>query len=136
MKPIFVDTSALIAIGNARDQFHQQAARLLREYVLAKRRFVTTNAVLFELTNAFSAVLYKPLAIRLFDLPDESKTWTVVIVDRLLLDKGMEKFKRMQNKDWGLVDCISMIIAQESGMTEIFTNDHHFEQAGLTITLK
>jgi predicted nucleic acid-binding protein len=136
MKPIFVDTSALIALGNARDQFHHQATRLFKAYMLANRRFVTTNAVIFELTNAFSAAQYKSLAIRLFDLIYGSKAWTVVIVDQPLMEKGMEKFKQVQDKDWSLVDCMSMIIAREAAITEIFTNDHHFEQAGLTITLK
>lgn len=67
MNSIFVDISALNAIGNARDQYHNQAKTILKELILTKRQFITTNAVILELTNAFSAVRYKPLAIRLID---------------------------------------------------------------------
>jgi len=31
---------------------------------------------------------------------------------------------------------MSILIAREMGITEIFTADHHFEQAGLRILLK
>ena len=136
MKPLFVDTSALIALGNGRDQFHAQAVMLFKEYSAEKRRFVTTNAILLEMTNAFSAAPYKPLAIRLFELIETSPAWTVVMIDRGLMARGWAKFEQMADKDWSLVDCISMIVAQDAGMTEIFTNDHHFQQAGLIMTLK
>ena len=52
------------------------------------------------------------------------------------MKKGISRFKQMSDKDWSVVDCISMIMAEESDITEIFTNDHHFEQAGFTILLK
>ena len=74
MSPIFVDTSALIALGNTRDQFHQQAQEIFKELVLAKNRFITTNAIIFELTNAFSSVQYKSIAIKLIDMINNSKS--------------------------------------------------------------
>ena len=136
MKPVFVDTSALIALGNARDHFHNQATKLLRELLTFKRQFFTTNAVILEFTNAFSAVRYKPLAIRLIDLIYSTKAWKVVMIDDRLMEKGIEKFKQMNDKDWSVVDCIGMMLTKDFGITEIFTNDHHFEQAGFTILLK
>ncbi len=42
----------------------------------------------------------------------------------------------MEDKGWGLVDCTSIVLAKEMGINEIFTTDHHFEQAGFTILLK
>ena len=56
MKPVFIDTSALIAIGNRRDVFHSQALKIKNELKQSRRNFVTTNAVLLEFGNAFSAV--------------------------------------------------------------------------------
>ena len=55
MKAIFADTSAVIALGNASDRFHAQATRLFKTFVTNKQPFVTTNAVIFEMMNAFSA---------------------------------------------------------------------------------
>ena len=135
MKPIFVDTSALIALGNASDRFHDHATRLFKAYVIEKQPFITTNAVIFEMMNAFSAARYKPFALRLFDLISTTPTWKLVIIDAPLMKKGVQRFRLMRDKDWSLVDCISMIVAEEAKIFDIFTNDHHFEQAGLNILL-
>jgi predicted nucleic acid-binding protein len=136
MSPIFVDTSALIALGNTRDQFHLQAKEIFKELVLARNRFLTTNAVIFELTNAFSAVQYKSIAIKLIDMINNSRGWSVITIDDDLMTKGISRFRKMHDKDWSLVDCISMIISEDIGCTNIFSNDHHFEQAGFVILLK
>jgi len=136
MNLIFVDTSALIALGNKKDQFHLQATKVFKQLVLAKMNFITTNAIIFELTNAFSAVQYKPVAIKQCDLINNSKSWTLITIDEELMKKGLSRFRQVDDKDWSLVDCISMIIAEEIGITKIFSNDHHFEQAGFTILLK
>ena len=78
----------------------------------------------------------KPLAIRLIDLIQNSSAWTTTIADASLMERGFEKFRKMQDKDWSLVDCISMIVANDLNITEVFSNDHHFEQAGFSILLK
>ena len=57
MKPIFVDTSALIALGNKKDSFHQQAIEIRNQLKSQNRNFITTNAVLLEFGNAFSSKL-------------------------------------------------------------------------------
>ncbi len=46
------------------------------------------------------------------------------------MERGLKHFAQRADKDWSLVDCISMLIAEDFGCAEIFTNDHHFEQAG------
>lgn len=135
MTSVFVDTSALIALGNRRDRFHESALRLFDEYEL-KRHFVTTTAVILELLNTFSAVKYKQIAGRLIDMIYESENWTVITVAQRLMKEGIAMFKKMKDKDWSLVDCLSMIIAEKRGINEIFTNDHHFEQADFKILLK
>ena len=33
-------------------------------------------------------------------------------------------------KEWGLTDCTSFVVMMESQITQAFTSDHHFEQAG------
>ena len=136
MKSVLVDTSALIALGNIRDQFHAKAKKVFKELVITKSHFLTTNAVILELTNAFSDVKYKPIAIRLLNLIEKSNNWTVITIDEEMMKKGINRFKQMKDKDWSVVDCISMIIAEDSDIIKIFTNDHHFVQAGFIILLQ
>ena len=71
----------------------------------------------------------------MLDLIEKSENWTVITIDDKLMKKGVSKFKQMNDKDWSLVDCISMIISKDFDIANIFTNDHHFEQAGFKILL-
>ena len=52
-----------------------------------------------------------------------------------MMQKGYELYRKMGDKEWGLVDCTSIVVSREMGITEIFTTDRHFEQAGFAILL-
>ena len=136
MGSIFVDTAALIALGNRQDQWHAQAISMSRQLTLAGCRFLTTDAVLLEVGNTFSRVAYKPAALRLIETARESPRWRCVASDRVLVDRGLALFRQMTDKDWSLTDCISVVVAREQGLQQIFTTDHHFTQAGFEILLR
>ena len=40
------------------------------------------------------------------------------------------------DKTWGLVDSCSMVVMEQQDMSDVFTNDHHFEQAGFRCLLR
>lgn len=136
MKPVFVDTSALIAIGNKRDAFHRQALEIKEYLRRSERDFVITGAILLEFGNAFSPVALKPSAIKIIESVRQSEKWKKVSIDEKITDRAFELYKQMKDKDWGLVDCTSIVVARDMEITEIFTTDHHFEQAGFVILLK
>lgn len=133
---VFVDSSALIALGNRRDEYHKLAKKRFKEIEDAKKKFITTHGVILEVANTFSSAKYKPIAIRLIEHVSQSEKWKIRNIDNELMEKGVEEFKRMKDKDWSLVDCISIIISKEHQIIDVMTNDHHFEQAGFTILLK
>lgn len=135
MKQVFVDTSALIALGNARDAFHIAARQVNHELQRRNAHFITTVVVVFEFANAFSPVRLRRTAISLIEALRASERWTCVELDEGLFQKAFDRYKQVQDKEWGLVDCLSMVVAQEAGVLEVFTTDHHFEQAGFTILL-
>ena len=136
MKPIFVDTSALIALGNKRDKYHHQAIEINNFLKQANVNYFITSAIILEFGNAFSPVNLKRTAIQIIDSINMSKKWKRIDINKSYIEKGFQKYKKFQDKDWGLVDCTSMIIALEFGIKEIFTADKHFEQAGFKILLK
>jgi len=133
---VFVDTSALIAIGNKRDAFHAQAREVNDQLIQSNNFFVTSSAILLEFGNAFSTVNLKPFSVRLIDAIMQSKKWKSVVVDENILNDSFELYKQMIDKDWGFVDCTSIVLAKSLGIQNVFSTDHHFEQAGLTILLK
>jgi hypothetical protein len=49
-----------------------------------------------------------------------------------LLNLGWMLYSQRLDQDWGLTDCISFIVMMNEGITEAFTSDRHFEQAGFS----
>jgi predicted nucleic acid-binding protein len=39
-------------------------------------------------------------------------------------------YKKYNDKEWGLIDCISFVVMTEAGVKQALTFDQHFEQAG------
>ena len=135
MKSIFVDTSALIALGNKRDTFHLSAVKIRDELKQQQIHFVTTSAILLEFGNAFSPISLKSTAITLIEAIKISQKWTYITIDELIFNQAFALYKQVQDKEWGLVDCTSIIIARQMKISQIFSTDHHFEQAGFSILL-
>lgn len=133
---VFVDTSALIAIGNKRDAFHAQAREVNDQLIQSNSFFVTSSAILLEFGNAFSTVNLKPFAIRLINAVMQSKKWKSIVIDENIMSRGFDLYRQMTDKDWGFVDCTSIVLAKSLGVQNVFSTDHHFEQAGFNILLK
>jgi uncharacterized protein len=136
MTRVFVDTAALVALGNRQDQWHSQAVKVSRQLTLSGCRFVTTDAVLLEVGNTFSRAAYKSVALRLIESARRSPRWQCLAVDRDLFDRGLALFRQMSDKDWSLTDSISMVVASDHSINQVFTTDRHFAQAGLQILLR
>ena len=47
-----------------------------------------------------------------------------------LLQAGWQLFSQRPDKDWGLTDCISFAAMTRESLTNAFTSDAHFAQAG------
>lgn len=50
--------------------------------------------------------------------------------------EGLDFYERRSDKGYSLTDCISMNTSRQEGITEILTNDHHFEQEGFVTLIK
>lgn len=136
MNNIFVDTAALIALGNKQDTFHHLARQRQQELVKNQTQFISSDFVIAEFCNAFSRVKFRSTAVQMVNSIYQSKAWTVISINEDLMTKSLALFTQMQDKEWGLVDCSSIILARENQLDRIFTADKHFEQAGFEILLK
>ena len=56
----------------------------------------------------------------------------LVRVSEPLFDRALDLYTRRSDKDWGLIDCASFVVMDDKGISQAFTNDRHFEQAGFT----
>ena len=127
---VFVDTSFVIALINDKDQYYNQAQTL--SYKFENSLLITTDAVLLEIGNALAKAFRKE-AIEVIRVLRSGKNTEVIEIDAKLFEKGLEIYEKYEDKEWGLVDCISFVVMWERGESEVLTFDSDFEQAGLTI---
>ena len=133
MRAAFADTSFFVAFLSARDVDHATAANFMENF---GGRIVTTDWVLAELGNFLAKSSIRNLfASFARDLLTDSRI-EILPADREQFEAGCALYDARADKEWSLTDCISMVIMEERAMRDIFTADHHFEQAGYNILLK
>lgn len=131
-----MDSSYAIALGSPRDRHHARAVTLAHTIEATRIRVVTTQAVVVEVGNALSKRTVRSRAVALLDLFDRNPPIEVTPLSEELFERGTTFFRRHQDKDWGLTDCISFIVMQDRGLTDALTADAHFRQAGFRPLLR
>jgi predicted nucleic acid-binding protein len=93
---------------------------------------VTTEEVLTEYLNFFSS---RPEHMRLrvamvVEAAFRDPTVRVVPQSDDSFRSGLELYHARPDKGYSLTDCISMQTMRREALTEVLTNDRHFEQEG------
>jgi uncharacterized protein len=135
MKIVFVDSLYWIALINPKDQWHSITVEVKKRHYFAK--FLTTEAVLIEVLNYFSGYgakfrLISSQVIRtiLDDLDIE-----VLPINSSLFLSGLNLYEQRLDKEYSMVDCLSMIAMKNRDISEVLTHDKHFSQEGFNILL-
>jgi predicted nucleic acid-binding protein len=127
---VFVDTAAWIALLNADDALHDQARKVRAMLSQQEARLVTTEFVLLELADALSMPVTRSRTAAYVDSLRRLAVLHIVPADQEVLLEGWQLYEQRPDKDWSLTDCISFIVMTLEHISEAFTSDHHFEQAG------
>lgn len=135
MKQVFLDTAGLIAVVNTDDQWHSEAERVWRELLASPVALVTTSLVLVEIGDGLSRVDFRSMALQICHALRTSNRIEIVQSDKHLEDRAWQLFEERPDKNWGMTDCASMTVMHDRRILEVFSTDHHFEQAGLEILL-
>jgi predicted nucleic acid-binding protein len=133
---VFVDTSGWIALLNADDSLHDQAAQCLKELAASMRPLTTTDWVLAETGNGLARVAARDrfvLAVERFLQSGHSR---LVRVSPEAFQRALDLYGRVADKTWGLVDCASFVVMQHEGIRDALTVDRHFQPAGFRCLLK
>jgi len=130
VKAVFADTFYWAALTRIDDPAHAEAMDLSR--LLTPDRIVTTDEVLGEYLTFFAAA--KPnirdhVGRNVAELIENFEVRVVPQSGASFLD-GLELYRSRPDKGYSLVDCISMQTMRKEGLTEVLTNDRHFEQEG------
>lgn len=130
LSQIFVDTSYIIALINERDNYHNIALKMVNVY--DGYPLVISEPILLEIGNALSRG-YKQEASEIIDDFLTAPDVELIQMTPDLFKKGFELYKQYQDKEWGLVDCISFVIMWDKKMTDVLSFDRHFTQAGFNV---
>ncbi len=136
MTPIFVDTSAWIALIYPADPLFPDADSQLREALLKQRHFVTASTIVLEVLDGLAKQKLRYFVPIFESYLQKTPLLETVWIDARIYNSGLALFNSRSDKAWGLTDCISFVVMQERGITDALTYDHHFEQAGFRALLR
>jgi uncharacterized protein len=131
MQTYFVDAWFFIALFDRRDSHHLRARRLAL-HVLNRAQGVTHDAVLAEVLAYFANKTFaRQVAVE--GIRRALWLYEVLPSDRTLFSAALDRYAARPDKQYSLVDCMSMVLMEQRGIRHVLTNDHHFTQAGFTI---
>lgn len=136
MTTAFLDTSGLIAVVNTDDQWHSRAEAVWQALITSHASLVTTSLVLVEIGDGLSRLHHRRLAVQLHGRLLASPQVEVVQSTFDLEQRAWDIYRQRSDKEWGMTDCATMVLMQQRGVREIFSADHHFEQAGFVALLR
>lgn len=129
MNLVFADTVFWVARINPNDKHHQEAESAQSK--VGTSLIVTTDSVfgeVFALLSGRHAI--RMGAISLFRSLDSSPNVRLVRQHVGLFNRAMDRYERQGSESSSLVDCISMVVMDDYGITEVLTADADFEKAG------
>ena len=134
-RPVFLDTNGWFAVLNQRDVLHAEANARWHDLLRQGCIFAPTDWVIAETGNGLArtpARLQFTPAVRQMR---RSARFRVISVDPILMERALDLYADRPDQTWGLVDCASFVAMKDEGITDAFTTDRHFEQAGFNCLL-
>lgn len=135
-RAVFADSFFWIALLNRSDNRHAEAVRLNQSF--EKAFFVTTDDVLIEVLNYFSGrgPLFRQKAATLVHRLRARRSVRLIAQTRSLFDAGLALYETRLDKGYSLTDCLSMVTMRDRGVTDVLSDDRHFEQEGFRCLFK
>jgi len=129
--PVFIDASGWIAIVSADDRNHRSAKLAYRKIVTQKTHIITTNWTLYEALSIIKDKIGHAQALSLWNLVKQFPLISLIKVTDDIETRGLGMFFRYTDKAWGVVDCTSLIVMEQTGCFKALAYDRHFKEASL-----
>lgn len=126
---ILVDTAGFLSLWDASDQYHKRALQLQTE-LSRKAGFVTTDYIIDETATLLLVRHSHAAAVDFVQTVLQSQSLQIQWIDSERFQRAARFFAQHDDKQWSFTDCVSFILMQELKLTDSFTSDHHFRQAG------
>jgi predicted nucleic acid-binding protein len=130
VEKIFVDTAAWLALLNKDDDLHAQARQVMKTLRRQRAALVTTEFVLLEVADALSAPAHRGRTVKFINGLRQLRLLSILPASQSLWAAGWKLYSDRPDKDWSLTDCSAFAVMTQERITQAFTSDHNFEQAG------
>ncbi len=128
---IFVDTSALLALVNIHDEFHNQAKDQWKALLEDNETLFSNNYVILEsislIQRRFGMDWIRTLHVEILDFIEV--TW----VDKNQHEGALTAFLGANRRQLSLVDCSCFETMRRLGIEKVFTFDEHFRDQGFKV---
>jgi uncharacterized protein len=130
MSAVFADTFYWIAFTNIHDSAHEKAKVLTRSF--RPQIIFTTEEVLIEYLNYFGgwSPTFRLKALTNVGSMRSSPMVGIAPQTPSSFLAGIELYGARLDKGYSMTDCISMQTMRAEGISDVLTNDTHFEQEG------
>ncbi|MGQ9808675.1 MAG: type II toxin-antitoxin system VapC family toxin [Armatimonadota bacterium] len=126
---VYVDTSAILAIIDADDRWHTQAAEAWLALMESPEEVLTSNYAVVEVASLLQRRFGLKVLRRFVE--EMLPAMTVVFVDPGLQERALSAVLAGRGRRGpGLVDCAAFEIIRERSVDRVFAFDSHFRERG------
>lgn len=135
MSHVFADSLFWIAIANPLDSW-AGPAREAHQALRQGTRILTTEEVLCEFLTALADHPHlRAAAVRMLEVLRANPLVEVTHQSHQSFEHGLTLYRQRSDKQYSLVDCISMHTMRSRKIKRALTYDHHFEQEGFEVLI-
>jgi hypothetical protein len=127
---VFFDTSGFVALENRRDESHQVALRAYRGMIKAGDLFTTSDYVFDETVTLLKRRAGHRVAVGWGRRLLASAMFEIAIVDRDVLEAGLDVFEGAGAQAFSFTDCTSFALMRAREIDTAFALDEDFTRVG------
>ncbi len=130
---LFGDSAGWLAVYNDRDKYHPTAKQAIESLRAHRVTFVVTDYVIAESVTLMRGRLGHTQAVAFGEWLLTSSQVRQVRLDIDVWNEAWRLFKLYDDKEFSFTDCTSFAVMRQHRLRDVFTFDHHFEQAGFRL---
>lgn len=135
MRKVFFDSWGWVAIANKNDNYHENVYSFYKGLLLSRGLPITTDYILAETITFLRAKIdFKLVDIFIETILNAVKKSRIILekVDEKRWAKAWELSKKYNDKtNISFFDFTSFVVMKELRITDVLTNDRHFEDVGM-----
>ena len=130
MTAVFVDTMGWFSLLDTRDEWHADAKALMQTLKQSRTPLMTTDYVIDETATLLKMRRASRAIHGLFTTLETSRALTLTRIDAERFQASRDYYLKNLDHDYSFTDVTSFIVMRELQITDAFTHDDHFTEAG------